>query len=348
MDKTKSGDRKGVAALEKRLLVVLDGHGSTFMEGDVKILRKHFNVDVVYRNDYPRIRHLIWNVTRRLVWHRPQLIYSWFVKPWDTAAITLIARLVGVKSVLNVGGYDISDMPEFEYGMLRLPGARPWTQFALNWATLVNTLSESFMSKVLDLARPRRTQVMYLGVDVDAFQPGNREKQNLVITIATVRRVTSKIKGLETFAGCSKLMPQVQFTVVGPVVDLDALEHLKSLGGSNLSFTSAYAVRGEVLDWCQRAKVYVQASASESFGLAVAEAMACECVPVATRVGGLPEVVGDTGFYTTYGDVEATAKAIEQALRSSNGPAARRRVVENFTIAQREERLLTQLDNLLA
>jgi glycosyltransferase involved in cell wall biosynthesis len=333
---------------EERILVVLDGHGSTFMENDVEILRKHFTVDVVYRPDYPRIRHLILDVARRLLWHRPQLIYAWFVKPWDTAAITFIARLVGVKSVLHVGGYDIANMPEFEYGMMRLPGAKPWIQFALNSATLVNTSSESLMSKVLDLAHPRRTQVNYPGVDVDAFQPGNGAKQNLVITTGTVGRVTSKIKGLETFAGCSKLMPQVQFAVVGPVADLDVLEHLKSLGGSNLSFTSAYAARGEMLDWCQRAKVYVQASAVESFGLAVAEAMACECIPVVTRVGGLPEVAGDSGFYTTYGDVEATAEAIEQALGSSNGPAARRRVLENFTLAQREERLLTQLDNLLA
>jgi glycosyltransferase involved in cell wall biosynthesis len=48
----------------------------------------------------------------------------------------------------------------------------------------------------------------------------------------------------------------------------------------------------------------------ESFGLAALEAMACEVVPIATEVGGLPEVVehGRTGFLARVGDVETMAK----------------------------------------
>src|SRR5437762_730310 len=47
----------------------------------------------------------------------------------------------------------------------------------------------------------------------------------------------------------------------------------------------------------------------ESFGLAALEAMASEVVPIATRVGGLPEVIehGKTGFLADLGDVEAMA-----------------------------------------
>jgi L-malate glycosyltransferase len=47
----------------------------------------------------------------------------------------------------------------------------------------------------------------------------------------------------------------------------------------------------------------------ESFGLAALEAMACEVVPIATRVGGVPEVVdhGKTGFLSNVGDVRDMA-----------------------------------------
>jgi len=47
----------------------------------------------------------------------------------------------------------------------------------------------------------------------------------------------------------------------------------------------------------------------ESFGLAALEAMACEVVPITTRVGGLPEVVdhGKTGFLSQVGDVKDMA-----------------------------------------
>jgi len=48
----------------------------------------------------------------------------------------------------------------------------------------------------------------------------------------------------------------------------------------------------------------------ESFGLAALEAMACEVVPIATRVGGLPEVIdhGETGFLAGVGDVETMSR----------------------------------------
>jgi L-malate glycosyltransferase len=52
----------------------------------------------------------------------------------------------------------------------------------------------------------------------------------------------------------------------------------------------------------------------ESFGLAALEAMACEVVPIATNVGGVPEVIehGKTGFLAAVGDVETMANyAIE-------------------------------------
>jgi glycosyltransferase involved in cell wall biosynthesis len=52
----------------------------------------------------------------------------------------------------------------------------------------------------------------------------------------------------------------------------------------------------------------------ESFGLAALEAMACEVVPIATDVGGVPEVIehGRTGFLAKVGDVDSMARyAIE-------------------------------------
>jgi N-acetyl-alpha-D-glucosaminyl L-malate synthase BshA len=58
------------------------------------------------------------------------------------------------------------------------------------------------------------------------------------------------------------------------------------------------------------ADVMLLPSELESFGLAALEAMACEVVPIATNVGGLPEVVtnGKTGFLAEVGDVETMAR----------------------------------------
>jgi glycosyltransferase involved in cell wall biosynthesis len=68
----------------------------------------------------------------------------------------------------------------------------------------------------------------------------------------------------------------------------------------------------------------------ESFGLAALEAMACEVVPIATRTGGVSEVIehGVSGYLADVGDVDTMARyAIEllndeSALRAM-GQAAR-------------------------
>ena len=64
------------------------------------------------------------------------------------------------------------------------------------------------------------------------------------------------------------------------------------------------------------ADLILMPSELESFGLAALEAMACEAVPIATRVGGVPEVIehGKSGYLANVGDVDTMAGyAIEWA-----------------------------------
>ena len=64
------------------------------------------------------------------------------------------------------------------------------------------------------------------------------------------------------------------------------------------------------------AHVLLMPSEMESFGLAALEAMACGVVPVATRVGGVPELIthGEDGFLEAVGDVEAHADRVAALL----------------------------------
>jgi glycosyltransferase involved in cell wall biosynthesis len=86
----------------------------------------------------------------------------------------------------------------------------------------------------------------------------------------------------------------------------------------------------------------------ESFGLAALEAMACEVVPVASRVGGLPEVITDgvDGYLCEAGDVEAMAgRALEvlsddaklDALRKAARHTAQERFCTTKIIPKYEE-----------
>ena len=97
----------------------------------------------------------------------------------------------------------------------------------------------------------------------------------------------------------------------------------------------------------QKAKVYCQLSYYESFGVALAEAMACECVPVIADRGALPEVIGDVGFYVPYGDPEATAEAIGKALKSGKGAEARERIKTMFSLERRRDEFICEIEELL-
>ena len=80
---------------------------------------------------------------------------------------------------------------------------------------------------------------------------------------------------------------------------------------------------------------------------ALSEAMLCECVPVGTKCGGIPEVIGKFGFYVPYGDVKATANAIKKALEHSNiGKKARVRIIKLFPLEKREKKLLNVINEI--
>jgi glycosyltransferase involved in cell wall biosynthesis len=94
---------------------------------------------------------------------------------------------------------------------------------------------------------------------------------------------------------------------------------------------------------------------SELLGLVALEAMACGTPVIASRVGGLPEVVVDgvTGFLVPPGDVNALRERLDQLLRDPAlaqrlGANARELVLERFTWAKVAERCLSAYETLTA
>ncbi len=94
----------------------------------------------------------------------------------------------------------------------------------------------------------------------------------------------------------------------------------------------------KISDYLSVADVLLLPSAQESFGLAALEAMACEVPVVASRVGGLPEVVtdGETGFLSEVGDVDEMAEraarlAADTELRREMGRRARESAVSRYS-----------------
>ena len=94
----------------------------------------------------------------------------------------------------------------------------------------------------------------------------------------------------------------------------------------------------DIEEYLQAADLGLFASDSESFCLSILEAMCFGCPSVATRVGGIPEVVEDgiSGLLVPPGDAAGLARAVEALIadptrRAAMGAAARRRAMDRFS-----------------
>jgi len=94
----------------------------------------------------------------------------------------------------------------------------------------------------------------------------------------------------------------------------------------------------ELVDWYQRASVFVLPSIYEGLGIVNLEALACETPVVATKVGGIPEIVrnGEDGILVEPNNPLEIADAIQYLLdnddvRKEFGRTGRNSVVEHFS-----------------
>jgi glycosyltransferase involved in cell wall biosynthesis len=312
---------------------------SSFVQQDGEILSRHFKVARVnYRRpiDIFKILAAIWKCDAS---------FSWFASGHSFAAV-LFSKLLGKRSIVVAGGYDVACVPEINYGQFTLSRTRRFmTKFSLRYADLVLPVSEFTKKEVLRWARPKKIRVVYNGIDINRFF-ADGEKEDLVITVGGVSRTNLRRKGLETFVKSARLVPEARFVVIGKEQD-DSINRLRTAASPNVSFTG-FVNDKELLQWYQKAKVYVQVSAYESFGMSLAEAMLCQCVPVVTERGALQEVVGETGYYAPFEDESATARAIKAALNSDRGILARRRIEARFSQARREDSLKEAIEALFA
>jgi starch synthase len=111
----------------------------------------------------------------------------------------------------------------------------------------------------------------------------------------------------------------------------------------NLVWIDHFISREELIHLHTHSTVFVCPSIYEPFGLVILEAMACETPVVASRVGGIPEIVveGETGFLVDFNpaDAETFTSALaadvdkllnDPTLAERMGAAGRKRVLEHF------------------
>ena len=244
------------------------------------------------------------------------VLYCWFAD-YHTLLPTIVARLLRRRVIVVAGGYDVGYLPEINYGARMRPLRWFCTRMTFRYASAVLAVSKYAQRQLDTLTEGRHAPatVVYNGVLAD-FIPENiaTARERLAVTVCQGDSRTEYLrKGLPRFMHVAKMVPDVQFVIVGPTgVALD-MARREAAGIDNVTVIPGFvSLKDVIIPLYLRASAYCQFSIEETFGMVVVESMLCGCVPVTTNGGALPEVGGPQGLRADTD--EGLAQAVKLAM----------------------------------
>ena len=221
----------------------------------------------------------------------------------------------------------------------------PITKFSIEKSDGITSISEYLRRQTVEVfGVANEIRVIHNFVNCELYRPDDIKKgarqyapggEKLLIHLSNFRPVKRALDCVRILAEVRKTVP-ARLLMAGDGPDRPPAEHL----------ARALKVERDVLflgkqNHVERliplAHVLLMPSDLESFGLAALEAMACGVVPVATRVGGVPELITDAedGFLESPGDIPAMAARAaallsDDALHYRMAKAGRWNAAERF------------------
>jgi len=289
--------------------------------------------------------------------YRPHIVHTHTAKAGLLGRVA--ARLAGVPIVVHTfHGHVLHGY----YGP-----AQNWTlrkmERMLAWMSdRLVTVSEQVKKDLIEygVARADRISVIPLGLVLEPFlnaqsQRGEFRREmglssgtRLVGIVGRIFPVKNHALFLESAARIAAAEPAARFVVVGDGMLRFALEQqARELGIADLVLFTGW--RSDLARIYADLDVLVVSSNNEGTPLSAIEAMAASCPVVATRVGGVPDLISDneTGRLVPPGDADGVAGAVLELLQS---PEAAQEIGRKAMISARErfdvKRLVHDVDHL--
>jgi N-acetyl-alpha-D-glucosaminyl L-malate synthase BshA len=233
----------------------------------------------------------------------------------------------------------------------------PITRYAIQESDGVTSISQYLKDKTLqdfDVTRP--IEVVPNFVNCDLYTPITDEAaravarsrlaspdEAILMHLSNFRPVKRVVDVVKVFAQVARETP-ARLVLVGDGPERSAAEWL----ARDLRIHEKIHFMGKqerVNELLPLADLLLMPSELESFGLAALEAMACKVPSIATRVGGVPELIDDgvTGLLYPVGDVEAMAqgalgllndRARLEAMREAGRKTAQKRFCASLLVPQ--------------
>jgi glycosyltransferase involved in cell wall biosynthesis len=324
-----------------KILFVHQG-AETFVKKDLEILKeKHEIREVMFRGKLAPLK-----VLREIFWC--DVAFCWFGK-LNAFFAALFGKMLGKKIIVVAGDDDVTSavVGGKPYGLCSHPLKKYFAFYIFSVADMVLPVSEYSYAETIANAKadPKRVKTILHGFDSNFFRrQGSINKSPVVATIASINEEYYHRKGLRLFANAAKKFPDVDFIIIGPILDSGIARLLLQDASPNFKLVGPHFGQA-LVDLLSSVSVYIQASEWESFCCSVAEAMLCECVPVVSKSAALPEVVGDAGLYLDHLSGDDLAEKIGNALAHPElGKLARRRILDKFPLSKRKTELLKAIE----
>lgn len=240
----------------------------------------------------------------------------------DGVAAVRLGQELGVPVIIKLLGSDGNECP-------RRPLLRPQIRWALNRCHHVVTVSQALRDGVVALGvPPERVVAQQNGVDGERFRlqcrRAARERlglpadKKLVCFVGNLRRE----KGVDILVDAAARLaaagaPEFEVLMVGGGPREEQLQaRIRELKLEAVVRLCGRRPNHEIADWIGAADLLCLPSFREGCPNVVLEALACGRPVVASRVGGVPELVTDqTGVLVPAGDADALAAGLHATLQ---------------------------------
>jgi len=225
-----------------------------------------------------------------------------------------------------------------------------WGRKIMQYADVLTAVSKWTADTTVPSKYKRRTRVIYNGVDTLRY--AYRPKSERAVMLAAKRMgfgdgsanilnngrlVTQKgqVYLLRAVAELIKEGRDINLAIIGRGYLKDTLEYMAKDLGIEERVRIVSGIAEESLPYYYNAAdLFVSASLYEPASLAVMEALASQVPVVATRVGGVPEMMEDCGVYAKERSISGIKRGIEKVI--DGGAAARRRSARGRELMKRE------------
>lgn len=243
----------------------------------------------------------------------------------DGLAAIMLARLLGAAAAVKVHGSDLNVLPQD-------PKLRALIRWGLPHVDRLIAVSRPLGERAVELGVPRdRVQVVANGIDRELFHPRDRAQARaklglpvggkLLLYIGRLDRAKGVNDLAEAFTRLEAAHPDLRLAIVGGGPEQAACEKLAAAHPGRVFATGALPMP-QLPDWIAACDILTLPSWNEGTPNVLLEALASGRRVVATRVGGIPDVVSGPklGELVPARDVPALAEALARAASTPYDP----------------------------